>query len=76
MAAVDDMLILGLGAFHHLPPDPDPAHLVSYGYTPEFASRFTMLMVLASLTDLPARQPQPSPGSGVDSAPRNYMVSW
>jgi hypothetical protein len=46
----DDMLIIGLGAFDGLPADPDPAHLVSYGYTPEFASRFAMLMVLPPLT--------------------------
>jgi hypothetical protein len=46
----DDMLIIGLGVFDGLPAEPDPAHLVSYGYTPEFASRFGIVMVLPPLT--------------------------
>ena len=45
----DDMMILGLGAFEGLRPDPSPSDLVAYGYMVELASRFPVIVSLSRL---------------------------
>jgi DNA polymerase III delta prime subunit len=47
--STDHMMIIGLGAFQGLPQDPGPSELVAYGFTPEFASRFPVLLTLGDL---------------------------
>jgi DNA polymerase III delta prime subunit len=47
--STDHMLIIGLGAFHDLPEDPGPSELIAYGYMPEFASRFPVILTLDRL---------------------------
>lgn len=47
----DDMLIVGLGAFEGLASDPGPAELVAYGFMPEFASRFPVIVSLDGLNE-------------------------
>jgi ATP-dependent Clp protease ATP-binding subunit ClpX len=67
----DDMLIIGMGSFHDLPPHPGPAELIGYGFTIEFASRFPVVITLDSLdTDalvrLLRREMAPSIASAAD----------
>lgn len=45
----DDMLVLAAGAFEGLPADPSPSDLVAYGYLPEFASRFPVIVPFSRL---------------------------
>lgn len=45
----DNMLIIAAGAFDGLPMDPGPGELVAYGYMPELASRFPMLLSFSGL---------------------------
>lgn len=45
----DNMLIVGSGAFEGLAPDPTPGDLVAYGFSVEFAGRFSQILKLASL---------------------------
>ena len=44
------MLILGLGTFEGLPEDPGPLELIQYGFATEFASRWSVILSLGSLT--------------------------
>jgi|GEM_PF-2802016 len=48
--STDDMLIIGLGTFDGLGPDPGPSELVSYGFSPEFVSRFSVVVSFGSLS--------------------------
>jgi hypothetical protein len=45
----DDMLVIAAGAFEGLPADPGPSDLVAYGYLPEFASRFPVIVPFSRL---------------------------
>jgi hypothetical protein len=45
----DDMLIIAAGAFDGLPADAGPSELVAYGYMPELASRFLMIVPFGRL---------------------------
>lgn len=45
----DDMLIIAAGAFDGLPADPGPSDLVAYGYMPELASRFPVIVPFGRL---------------------------
>ncbi len=47
--STDDMLIIGGGAFDGLPSDPTPGDLVAYGFSVEFAGRFSQSLTLTRL---------------------------
>jgi ATP-dependent protease Clp ATPase subunit len=46
----DNMLVLAMGTFQDLPEDPGPMELVSYGFSVEFASRWSVVLTMPSLS--------------------------